>query len=194
MDRESGRTPHRCRDAPHPPPYRASTSEAELLFDSKQMQPEQSLCFGLRRYSHQLVSGAIQQVQAVSDDMLEPANQRFVTRRINGLRLLGAGSGDRKIQAGQAASSIARSLSDRPFGDRVTPPTVVFGASIAVPKPSIKPQMSAARKSSFISAAFSVTATSTSTSRESSGHSSTKYENPRTHPRKRHNASRRRRL
>src|SRR6476620_1997516 len=77
MDRESGRTPRRCRDAPHPPPYRASTSETELLFDSKQMQPEQSLCFGLRRYSHQPVSGAIQQVQAVSHDMLEPANRRF---------------------------------------------------------------------------------------------------------------------
>jgi hypothetical protein len=45
-----------------------------------------------------------------------------MTRRIDGLRLLGAGSGDRKIQAGQAASSIARSLSDGPFGDRVTPP------------------------------------------------------------------------
>jgi hypothetical protein len=44
-----------------------------------------------------------------------------MTRRINGLRLLGP-VGDRKIQAGQAASSIATSLSDGPFGDPVTPP------------------------------------------------------------------------
>ena len=172
MDRESGRTPHRCRDAPHPPPYRASTSEAELLFDSKQMQPEQSLCFGLRRYSHQPVRGAIQQVQAVSDDMLEPANRRFEHDSSDQWITVTRGRvGRSKIQAGQAASSVATSLSDGPFGDRVTPPTVVFGASIAVPKPSLKPQMSAARKSSFISAAFSVTATSTSTSRESSGRS-----------------------
>jgi hypothetical protein len=124
MDRESGRTPHRCRDdAPHPPPYRASTSEAELLFDSKQMQPEQSLCFGLRRYSHQPVSGAIQQVQAVSDNMLEPANRRFEHDSSDRWITVTRGrSGDRKIQAGQAASSIARSLSDGPFGDRVAPP------------------------------------------------------------------------